>query len=75
MTMQIGRDDWYQKHGRTTGSGITLFAPSKYVKYHPVCPAQNGIVNRAFEVAALDGARWHVKLLAIRRIHRLQSPM
>jgi hypothetical protein len=44
----------------------------------PIAPyrvAQNGIVDRAFEYVALDDARLHVKLLAILRAHRLQSPV
>jgi hypothetical protein len=53
---------------------MTLFIWSKYVKVQPIYPAQNDIVDRALGVAALDDARWHVKLLAIRRTHRLQSP-
>jgi hypothetical protein len=52
-----------------------FFAPSKYRKVQLVCPTQNGIVDRAFEYVALDDARLHVKLLAIRRMHRLQSPV
>jgi hypothetical protein len=40
-----------------------------------VCPTQNGIVDRAFEYVELDEARLYVKLLAIWRTHRLQSPV
>jgi hypothetical protein len=75
MTMQIERDDGHQKHRRTAGLGITLFAPSKYVKSLPAHPVQNGIGDHACGVATHDDAPLHVKLLAIRRTHRLQSPM
>ena len=75
MTTQIERDGRNQKHGRTAASGVTLFVPSKYGKSQPVHPVQNGIGDHAFRVATKDGTRLHVKLLAIRRTHRLQSPM
>jgi hypothetical protein len=52
-----------------------FFEPSKYRKVQLVCPTQNGIVDRAFEYVGHDDARLHVKLLAILRTHRLQSPV
>jgi hypothetical protein len=75
MTTQIERHCWHQKHGRKIGSGRAIIASSKYRKVQLVCPAQNGIVDRAFEYVAIDEARLHVKLLAIWRTHRLQSPV
>jgi hypothetical protein len=69
--MQIERDDWQQKHGRKTVSGMPLFASPKHRKVQPVHPAYNASVDRAFVYAARDNARLHVKLLAILQTHRL----
>jgi hypothetical protein len=75
MSKQIEHDFRQHKHGRKAGSGKALFATSKYGKVHPAHPIQNGVGDIAFGVAELDRARLHVKLLAIRRTPRLQSPM
>ena len=75
MIQQTLRDDWHQKHRRKAGSGRALFASLKYLKVHATYATHNGIVTHAFGLATLDDQRLHVKLLAIRRIHRLQSPM
>ena len=52
-----------------------MFAALKYGKYQPAYSVQNGILARACALVAPEALRLHVKLLAILRTHRLQSPV